>query len=203
MFNQALVVFFKTPVLGKVKTRLAASIGNEDALLVYKKMLQKVLRTAYYWEELHHGRVVFPFGYGETSSWSSFGVKRGQQQHGKDLGLKMQNAMRFALTKANRVGIIGTDNPDLRVDEISKAFEKLNKADVTFGPCYDGGYYLMACRELPPTLLWDLPWSSEQTLDRLLRRCEGYHLKYNFLDKKRDIDTLEDLKSVSFAREFL
>ena len=38
--SKALLLFIKNPVLGKVKTRLAASVGNEMALEIYKKLLK-------------------------------------------------------------------------------------------------------------------------------------------------------------------
>ena len=38
--KQALIIFVRNPVLGKVKTRLAKTIGNEQALSIYKELLQ-------------------------------------------------------------------------------------------------------------------------------------------------------------------
>ena len=38
--KNALLIFIKNPVLGKVKTRLAASIGNEKALKIYYRLLE-------------------------------------------------------------------------------------------------------------------------------------------------------------------
>ena len=45
MKENLLIVFCKNPVLGKVKTRLAAQIGNENALTVYKKLLTKTAQV--------------------------------------------------------------------------------------------------------------------------------------------------------------
>ena len=36
-----LIIFVKNPELGKVKSRLAKSIGNKKALSVYKKLLKR------------------------------------------------------------------------------------------------------------------------------------------------------------------
>ena len=38
--KNAIIIFVRNPVLGKVKTRLAKDIGSEKALQVYKKLLQ-------------------------------------------------------------------------------------------------------------------------------------------------------------------
>ena len=38
-----LLVFLRAPVLGKVKTRLAATLGKERALVIYKRLLQHTI----------------------------------------------------------------------------------------------------------------------------------------------------------------
>jgi rSAM/selenodomain-associated transferase 1 len=201
--DQALIIFFKTPVLGRVKTRLASEIGNKKALLIYELMLRQVISSSKKWAERGENRLLLPFGNGDPQSWRKYGIENGFQQIGSDLGLKMQHAMQFALQKAKQVAIIGTDSPDILPMEIEQAFLQLSRADVSFGPCLDGGYYLMACNKLPPTLLWDLPWSCSTTLARLRNRCEGHHLSMDQLDMKRDIDTLEDLISHRFGENIL
>ena len=40
MDKKALIIFVRNPELGKVKTRLAATIGNEKALEIYKELLE-------------------------------------------------------------------------------------------------------------------------------------------------------------------
>lgn len=199
MYEEALIVFFKTPEIGKVKTRLASSLGDELALNIYKEMLISVIQTSLSWAEASPGRLVLPFGFGSPVSWHQYGIKTGHRQVGADLGFKMQHAMQFGLRVANKVSIIGTDNPDLSVNDIELAFSKLDEKDVVFGPCEDGGYYLMGANKMLPTLLWDLPWSTEETLKLLCRRCEGHKLSLGFLDTKTDIDTLEDLETHQFA----
>jgi len=190
---EALIVFFKTPRKNEVKTRLALDLGADVALTLYREMLVQIMQTAQTWSEKKKGRLVFKFGHGDPSDWLESGIQ-GIRQIGADLGQRMQRAMALGLRHARKVAIIGTDSPDLQVETIEKAFLDLEKKDVIFGPCLDGGYYLMACRQLPPTLLWELPWSSAETLQRVCRRCEGHHLTLGFLETKIDIDTLEDLK---------
>ena len=38
--ESALIIFVRNPVLGKVKTRLATTLGDENTLAVYKYLLQ-------------------------------------------------------------------------------------------------------------------------------------------------------------------
>jgi glycosyltransferase A (GT-A) superfamily protein (DUF2064 family) len=40
---KALIIFARLPVRGKVKTRLAAGIGNEPAASFYKAMAEQVI----------------------------------------------------------------------------------------------------------------------------------------------------------------
>jgi glycosyltransferase A (GT-A) superfamily protein (DUF2064 family) len=37
---EALIIFVKNPVLGNVKTRLAATVGKHRALLIYQQLLE-------------------------------------------------------------------------------------------------------------------------------------------------------------------
>ena len=39
--KNALIIFTRNPVLGRVKTRLAKSVGNETALDIYRFLLNK------------------------------------------------------------------------------------------------------------------------------------------------------------------
>ena len=45
MNKRLLLVFTKNPLLGKVKTRLAKSIGDEKALFIFQKLIEKTAQT--------------------------------------------------------------------------------------------------------------------------------------------------------------
>lgn len=85
--KNALIIFVRNPVLGKVKTRLATGIGDAKALQVYEHLLQHTQQIAkeipatifvYYADEIH-----------EDDLWNAFEKRK---QHGGDLGERMQNA---------------------------------------------------------------------------------------------------------------
>ena len=42
--KNALIIFTRNPELGKVKTRLAATIGNQSALEIYKLLIHHTVR---------------------------------------------------------------------------------------------------------------------------------------------------------------
>ena len=42
--NDALIIFTKNPIPGQVKTRLAATIGDDKALAVYKQLIHYTMK---------------------------------------------------------------------------------------------------------------------------------------------------------------
>lgn len=203
MYEELVIVFFKTPALGQVKTRLAASVGEAKALRYYQAMLMDLKKNVQIWESEGRGRKVLFFGNVRSEDWQKLGLVKSSLQLDGDLGVKMQKAMREALTMAQKVLIIGTDSPELGKNDFDRCFKALDQFDAVLGPCEDGGYYMMGVKHMPPTLLWDLPWSSEKTLERVIQRLEGHHFKINLLELKSDIDTLEDLKKMNYRLDML
>lgn len=192
-----LIIFAREPLPGKVKTRLAAEIGDCAAAGLYETMLQSVLNTALqltdvetvvYWacEEEALPRLV------EKYQCNS------RRQSGGDLGQRMAAA--FAEMFAGGCDsccIIGSDAPDLPLSYIQEAYRLLDlpQTDVVFGPCRDGGYYLLGQRRVWPQLLTDIPWSSGQVLEQSLKAAQNSGLSATLLPEWQDIDTVEDLNA--------
>lgn len=190
--KETLVVFFKSPDYGKVKTRLAASIGNDKAVQVYLHLLNYTVDICKEWKSIHRNRNVVFYGTGDKSFWKRLPYLK-KQQHGRDLGLKMEQAIREELNFADKVVIIGTDCFDLKASNLVDAFDALNDNDSVFGPSEDGGFYLYGTKNLPINAFTSLSWSQSNTLEMTQRRIEGFHHKVNELITLRDIDTIEDL----------
>ncbi|HYI78143.1 MAG TPA: TIGR04282 family arsenosugar biosynthesis glycosyltransferase, partial [Chryseolinea sp.] len=140
MTKQLLIVFIKNPILGKVKTRLAASLGDQKALRVYKKLLDHTLRIT---GNLEYDKMVYYSDFvPEKDEWLGAGFKQGLQL-GQDLGQKMKNAFKDGFRAGySRIVIIGSDCFELTSYHIAKAFDSLENANVVVGPATDGGYYL-------------------------------------------------------------
>ena len=93
MQKNALIVFVKNPELGKVKTRLANTIGNKKALEVYHKLLNY---TAQVVSDVAADKLIFYSS--EIDSEDQF-TKSGYQQFeqvGNDLGERMLHAFQKA-----------------------------------------------------------------------------------------------------------
>lgn len=87
---------------------------------------------------------------------------------------------------------IGADCPELDLNYLREAGERLAECDVVLGPAVDGGVVLMGARREWPDLE-ALPWSTEHLHAALDSACRGAGLSVATLNARRDVDTLDDL----------
>src|SRR5258707_12149924 len=125
--NNALLIFTKNVVPGKVKTRLAATIGHEKALQVYKHLIEHTFSATCL---LKMNKYVWYSDYAEAGDvWTEDYLK--VVQKGNDLGERMSNAFEDTFRQGQKkVVIIGTDCPDLDETILKNAFESLSHSDV-------------------------------------------------------------------------
>lgn len=190
MSMAALMIFQKNAIPGKVKTRLASTIGDEQALEIYNWM------TAYTHQIASQMRVDKFLFYSDFIPQHPEEIFHGYQfevQSGSNLGERMSNAFAYLFAKGySSVVIVGTDCPDLKVSDLNKAFLALSQNDLVIGPAKDGGYYLLGKSCFCPELFKDIPWSTSKVLELTLDRADEANLHYEFLNIKSDIDTIED-----------
>lgn len=190
MKNNALIIFIRNPELGKVKTRLAKTIGDEKALKVYRDLLSHTMSET---KNLTCDTFVYYDNSIEQSDiWSNHLYEK-RVQFGVDLGAKMQNAFQelFNLGYKNCI-IVGSDLFDLQSKHITDALDKLKKNDVVIGPAEDGGYYLLGLKEVIPSVFLNKIWGTETVLEATLKDVAQYSI--GFLEVLNDIDTFEDLE---------
>ncbi len=190
MNKNLIIVFVRTPELGKVKTRLAKSIGDVSALTIYKLLLK---HTETVLHDLSFDKVVY---YSEKVEENDFWEARlfeKKRQKGADLGKRMQHAFETAFEKGyQKVLIIGSDLFDLKSIHITTAFEALENHDLTIGPSLDGGYYLLGMKELYPAVFKNKKWGTDSILENTLKDLQQQNVK--LLEALNDIDTFEDLQ---------
>ena len=189
--RKAIIIFISNPILGKVKTRLAMSIGNEAALKVYIKLLQ---RTNVITKDLECEKYIFyADGINKTDSWNDQVYTKVEQGEG-ELGQKMTAAFKHAFNKnAEEVLIIGSDCYDLSQKVIEAAFIALKEADIVIGPAADGGYYLLGMKMLCPDLFKNINWSTDTVLKETIAVCDNLELHYFLLPVLKDVDRQEDI----------
>lgn len=188
--KQAVIVFQKTPELGKVKTRLASSIGDEEAMRVYVFLVEYTHQLL---KEVKADIHVFIDGKISPDSAAPAHYFFHAQQ-GSDLGARMRAAFNHVFSLGyQQVVIIGTDCYEISAKLITHSFILLAETDLVVGPAKDGGYYLLGMSKPTPELFAAIPWSTSSVCQDTLSRAEGLGLTASLLPVLRDIDTADDL----------
>ena len=191
MEKSAVIILIRNPVLGCVKTRLAADIGRFNALNVYKTLLSYTRKIT---NSIDSSRLLFYSDFIDFNDDWEDGIYQKYLQSGNDFGEKMLNAFNIALTQHELVVIIGSDCFELNSEIIELAFKKLKNFDVVIGPAKDGGYYLMGLKKVYPELFQGKKWSTDSVLSETINTVKSLELSYSLLPVLGDIDTLQDLK---------
>lgn len=193
-----LIVFAKNILLGKVKTRLAKTIGDTGAFQVYKYLVEVTEQETNQVEncDIH-------IYWTDTIIDTKWKNAKHFIQEGDGLGERMSNAFQHAFDMGyKRVIGIGSDLPDLSAKIMREAIELLQQTDTVFGPSEDGGYYLLGMKTVHSEVFEGKAWSTERVLPDTLTELEEAGISYKLLPTLNDIDNLEDLKSSSIKNQF-
>lgn len=188
--KEALIIFVRNPEIGKVKTRLAATVGDETALDIYKKLLLHTMQVSnkssadkfvFYHEQIE------PF-----DIWNKKGFHK-KLQSGNNLGEKMKNAFSFVFNEGyKKVIIIGSDCLQLNTNIINEAFAGLDQNDTVIGPANDGGYYLLGMKKMLAFLFEQKAWSTDTVYGHTLLDMQRCNLTTILLAVLTDVDTEAD-----------
>lgn len=197
----ALAVFVKTPEYSLVKTRLASSIGSEQAIKFYQLSVQATAATL---RELKkkfpHLEIFWAIAEPEAISnnqWSEFpNILQGDG----GLGDRLSTVYDLLMKDHDYVCFIGADSPHLSLGSFERAIE-LTEENLTkkfiIGETDDGGFYFFGgSRSLPKSIWLNVQYSTSCTAEQLL---EGLRLRgeVEHLVKDFDIDTVADLQRLS------
>jgi rSAM/selenodomain-associated transferase 2/rSAM/selenodomain-associated transferase 1 len=199
---RAVIVFCKYPVAGHVKTRLAESIGGEEAIRVYRRMVRHTLRVTRGMRSRAQVLLFFspPEAMDSMREWLGRSHRYVPQSDG-DLGDRMSQAFEYANRHGHgRTLIVGTDCPGLLPSHLDQAFAALQNHDVVIGPTEDGGYFLIGSSRPHPALFRDIAWSTGSVCRQTLKIAESESLRVAKLDTLRDVDTIEDLNHYRMDR---
>ena len=188
------LIFLKAPESGKVKTRLAAKIGSEQAMHVYRALVEKQLVairddcsvevhfTPHTAESVMHAWLGNQFNYYPQSEG--------------DLTERLSHGVAEAFKRTQGPVIcIGGDCPDLGGAHIQAAAERLAGGDdLVFGPTEDGGYYLIAMGAAHTGIFEAIPWSRDDTLKVSMEKASSLGLQVSLLETLYDIDTIHELE---------
>jgi uncharacterized protein len=189
--NELLIIFYRNPELGKVKTRLGSSIGSASALAIYYRL---AAHTRTITEELAMDRMLYYSEYIDKEDMWSDEVFLKALQGGGSLGDKMKAAFKQGFDSGySSIIIIGTDCYELTSAIINEAFRGLEDNDIVLGPAKDGGYYLLGMKTLHSVLFENKIWSSDTVFTDTLKDCRNLSLRVHLLQTLTDIDNFKDL----------
>jgi len=221
-----LMVFLKEPIPGRVKTRLASDVGDENATRYYKALVEVLLRQL---QGLNNCRIRFCYAPDDAGDAIRFWILPEMRaasgpsdelylaptshliddlsqeidfhpQGEGDLGDRMTRAFTQGFDEGfQEVCVIGSDCPECGSRWINAAFSRLsaNKPrQVVIGPSQDGGYYLLALESPAPSLFEKIPWSDSKVLSATLSAASTEKLRVELLPELSDVDHLGDWERV-------
>jgi glycosyltransferase A (GT-A) superfamily protein (DUF2064 family) len=189
MTHTQVLVLAKTPVAGRVKTRLCPPCTPEQAARVAAAALADTLDTITAARAARRILVVegdhpAPPGWGRLT------------QRGGPLGERLANA--FADAAAMPTVLVGMDTPQLRTDQLHEAFQLLGGAGAVLGHAVDGGWWLLGLRDpgdaiVLRDIVTSTPTTGAETESALLRRG----LRVARVAALRDVDHAGDAHAVA------
>lgn len=199
MEKKLVLVFTRNPELGKVKTRLAVTIGEKNALKVYVHLLdhtkQCIAQVNAFRRVLYSNEIVL------NDIWDTATFEKDIQQ-GTDLGLRMKNAFEKGFKNGyDKIVIVGSDLATLESKDIEDAFKLLDENEVVIGPAEDGGYYLLGLKTIPNGIFENKNWGTNTVLSDTLTNLSNINTA--FLRMQNDIDTIDDIKYIPEFQKYL
>ena len=190
MPKNLLLVFTRNPELGKVKTRLAKTVGNATALKIYIFLLERTRDIAI--KVSADKAVYYSVKVRENDIWDA-SIFQKHQQVGEDLGIRMLHAFKNGFKAGyEKVMIIGSDLYDLTAETIENAFIALENNEVVIGPAEDGGYYLLGMNSLEEKVFKNKEWGTETVRKDTLEDLKDK--KVFLLGELNDVDVFEDIE---------
>lgn len=213
MRPNVLLYFVKYPTPGKVKTRLAKMVGEQEAAKLYSELAEKNLKVIASLHQRNICDLVIVFDPPEKKEdfkrWFSISCEYWPQCRG-GLSERLKHAFGEAFSAkgacppdgrrgsasggqkgGKRVMALGSDTLGLTTNIIQQGFEALHSNDVVVGPAEDGGYYLIGLSSLQPELFQDIPWSTDAVLQQTFSNISKLGLSYQTLIPLEDLDEIK------------
>ncbi len=190
-------MFAKYWSAGKVKTRLARSIGA-DAAAEFHRLSVATLVTRF--RHLADQRLIGFWPGEQQAAFARLGKPHWQTvvQVAGDLGDRMACFFDAAFRAgAERVVLIGSDSPTLPVQYVEDAFASLLTHEVVLGPADDGGYYLVGAAHNRPDIFRGVTWSSRDVWTQTVERLESTSTSWAALPPWYDVDDMGQLRRLA------
>jgi rSAM/selenodomain-associated transferase 1 len=180
MSDTALAIMARYPEKGKIKTRLARSIGDDATLHLYQAFLCDLAQRFANWTcDLHWAYA--PTEYDFAAFIATLVPEYAERmsvfpQQGPDLASRLHQVFRTLwMRQFHGIIVIGSDSPQISRTIILEAQRALETTDVVLGPAEDGGYYLIGMHQ-PHDVFGGIPMSTEVVLQRTIEKAEKQQL---------------------------
>ena len=195
--RRILMIMAKAPARGQNKTRLGQLIGLEAATSFYRCLLADVLDIARAVPDVTHAIAYTPAGSEAVFQELAPDFERVLQQ-GDLLGDRLHHVLQYCLTHGyDQAAVLSADTPFVEPAALSHGFAALSDgADMSIGPCEDGGWYVMHLHTPHPELLVPIQMSTTHTFQNTLAAAQRANLRIELLPATTDIDTPDDLAKV-------
>lgn len=202
-----IIQFAKWPVKGRVKTRLAKTLGDDLALEAHKLLTNTVYRNL---SRAALGPVECWFDRLPADSLVDFmgdeflhDAPKLMLQVGNNLGERMRHALLSRLSHADKVLLVGSDCPAVSSDYLREACQLLESYDTVLGPAEDGGYVLIGVSrsileksvvhaEFGQQFLSKISWGTPLVLEETLENFKKLELSVGLLPMLWDVDDEAD-----------
>ena len=184
-----LLVLAKSPVAGRVKTRLCPPLSPHEAARVATAALADTLEAV---AATHVTRRIV-FLDGPAGWWLPRDVEV-LSQRGGGLDERLANTFEDAGGPAL---LIGMDTPQVTPELLERALARLERSDAVLGPASDGGYWAIGLQRSDPAAFLGIPMSTPHTAARQRARLDTLGLNVAELPALTDVDTFGDACAVA------
>lgn len=189
--NRLVIIFVRNVQIGKVKTRLAKTLGDEKALQVYIRLLD---HTAQVVQQVQASKAVYYKTYIDEADEFMVPVFHKYLQQGQNLGERLEQAFIKSFARGfHQVVLIGCDCFDLEPKVVTEAFALLDQHDAVLGPTVKGGCYLLGLNRFHRNFFKQKDWNTNNVLVDLMLDLKKENLRYHLLPALTAVEEEEDL----------
>jgi uncharacterized protein len=201
MPDTCLIVMVKCPRKGQVKNRLSLSIGDDNAVEIYRRSALDLLDTLDAMVSPQFDLLIGfhpPDASEDIDSWIGTKWKK-IPQSGNDLGEKQVSLLKKAFEYGYSAACVMTsDAPDIPALRFKDAIEKLSQWESVIGPSTDGGYFLIGFTKeaFVETPFLDMVWSHPGVTHEMKNRLEKLGIRWTETAAWPDLDNIDDVKAL-------